>query len=153
MIFGFGGGHIGFKKNANGQYFAHPLKNIFLGLYKLESIDKKSLYSNSTLCVISSWLSWVRCHCSTCSLRYACKRFEQPAQVPRKFGLAASQAHRKCYKSAMSLNNLPLVIIDRNAHDTFPKLESVRTLLKIIRLGNRKACPVIMCPNSHEKVD
>ena len=56
MIFGCGGGHIGFKKNANGRNFAHPLKNIVLGLYKLESIDKKSLYSNSTLCVISSWL-------------------------------------------------------------------------------------------------
>ena len=59
--------------------------------------------------LVLRFASWVRCHCSTCSLRYACKRFEQPAQVPRKFGLAASQAHRKCYKSAMSLNNRPLV--------------------------------------------
>ena len=43
MIFGCVGGHIGFKKNANGRHFAHPLKNIVLGLYKLESIDKKML--------------------------------------------------------------------------------------------------------------
>ena len=57
--------------------------------------------------LVLRFASWVRCHCSTCSLRYACKSFEHPAQVPRKFGLAASQAHCKCYKSVMSSNNRP----------------------------------------------
>ena len=59
--------------------------------------------------LVLRFASCVRCHCSTCSLRYACKPFEQPAQVPRKFGLASTQPHRKCYKSAMSSNNRPLV--------------------------------------------
>jgi len=34
----------------------HTLQNIFLYLYKLISITRKSLYSISTLTVISSWL-------------------------------------------------------------------------------------------------
>ena len=57
--------------------------------------------------LVLRFASCVRCHCSTCSLRYACKPFEQPTQVPRKFGLASTQPHRKCYKSAMSSNNRP----------------------------------------------
>ena len=65
------------------------------------------MYTQNT-CLDLRFASWMQRHCNTYALRYACKPFEQPAQVPRKFGLASTQPHRKCYKSAMSSNNRPL---------------------------------------------
>ena len=52
-----------------------------------------------------------------------------------------------------------LVISGHNSHEKFNKsewnqvkLESIRTLLKIIRLASKKSYLVISGPNSHEKL-